>query len=81
MHCSLLAVSSLRGSNAALMKNDESIICSQLCANSGCRSHHCLNGLLDLDVDDCVKLSLSDDSHKRVVGSSSGHMAFIQLMI
>jgi hypothetical protein len=74
----LCSVSSLLGSNVALMKNDESIIHSQLCENSGCGSH-CLNGVLDLDADDCVKLSLRDDSHNLPVGFSSGHMSFIQL--
>jgi hypothetical protein len=44
----LCSVSSFHGSTATSLVNDESIIRSQLCEDSGCGSH-CLNGVLDLD--------------------------------
>ncbi|KAL3801573.1 hypothetical protein ACHAWO_001378 [Cyclotella atomus] len=58
----LCSASSLHGLNVSLLKNEECFIQSQLCGDSGCGSH-CLNGVLDLDEGDRVKLRFRSGPH------------------
>ena len=70
----LCTVSSLFGSKATLLKSNDPIVHSELCKGSG-RGSHCLNAVLDLEENDCVKLSGSKNNT-----SVAGHLAFVQLI-
>ena len=69
----LCSASSRFGSNATLLKIEEPIIQSLLRGNSSGGSH-CLNGVLDLNENDRVRLRFSNNDYW-----AFGHLAFIQL--
>lgn len=72
------SICSMLGSNASIFLNDEAVIHSQLCSDSG-RGSHCLNGILDLQEDDRVSMKCRcDNSYNWDDKEYTGHLAFVQ---
>ncbi|KAL3798162.1 hypothetical protein HJC23_005723 [Cyclotella cryptica] len=72
------SLSSRMGSIASLKINDEPVVYSQLCKDSG-RGSHCLSGIIHLDEGDFIELCCSEEDRMWSSTCNCGHLAFVAL--
>ncbi|KAL7476675.1 hypothetical protein ACHAW6_002520 [Cyclotella cf. meneghiniana] len=72
------SLSSRVGSIASLKKNDELVVYSQLCKDSG-RGSHCLSGIIDLCEGDFIELGCRDGDGMFNSDCNCGHLAIVAL--
>ena len=71
------SLSSLVGPVVFLTKNDEEMIGSQVCRDSG-RGSHTFSGVIELEEGDCLELGVKEENNSLWGGiSDAGHLAFV----